>query len=112
FQLFHPFLNCFGPNCCLPLYLLIFLQKKNVTLLDPEAKYALPLLSKEIVSHDTRRFRFKLPSEKHVLGLPIGQHIYLSAKVDGKLTVRPYTPISSDDDCGFVELMVKVYFKN
>uniref|UniRef100_A0A914ZJ24 NADH-cytochrome b5 reductase n=1 Tax=Parascaris univalens TaxID=6257 RepID=A0A914ZJ24_PARUN len=87
-------------------------RKKNVTLLDPEAKYALPLLSKEIVSHDTRRFRFKLPSEKHVLGLPIGQHIYLSAKVDGKLTVRPYTPISSDDDCGFVELMVKVYFKN
>uniref|UniRef100_A0A0M3I2W8 NADH-cytochrome b5 reductase n=1 Tax=Ascaris lumbricoides TaxID=6252 RepID=A0A0M3I2W8_ASCLU len=107
-------LNCSGQTVACFFYWLIFFsfQKKSVTLLDPQAKYALPLLSKEIVSHDTRRFRFKLPSEKHVLGLPIGQHIYLSAKVDGKLTVRPYTPISSDDDSGFVELMVKVYFKN
>jgi len=51
-----------------------------------------------------------LPSKEHVLGLPTGQHIYLSAKIDGKLVVRPYTPISSDDDRGYVELMIKVYF--
>lgn len=37
-----------------------------------------------------------------------GQHIYLSAKVDGKLVVRPYTPVSSDDDKGYVDLVVKV----
>lgn len=37
-----------------------------------------------------------------------GQHIYLSAKIDGKLVVRPYTPVSSDDDKGFVDLVVKV----
>ncbi|TMS39991.1 hypothetical protein L596_006434 [Steinernema carpocapsae] len=102
-----------------------FLKKKNccgcpysnkkkgpVTLVDPDTKYALPLREKHIVSHDTRKFVFALPSEEHVLGLPTGQHIYLSAKVDGKLVVRPYTPISSDDDHGFVELMIKVYFKN
>jgi hypothetical protein len=28
-----------------------------------------------------RRFRFALPTEKHILGLPVGQHIYVSAKV-------------------------------
>uniref|UniRef100_A0A3B5MFD3 NADH-cytochrome b5 reductase n=1 Tax=Xiphophorus couchianus TaxID=32473 RepID=A0A3B5MFD3_9TELE len=64
-----------------------------------------------IVSHDTRKFRFALPSPEHVLGLPI-QHIYLSAKINGQLVVRPYTPVSSDDDKGFVDLVVKVYFKN
>ncbi|NXU58124.1 NB5R3 reductase, partial [Turnix velox] len=63
------------------------------------------------VSHDTRRFRFVLPSKDHILGLPIGQHIYLSARIDGALVVRPYTPVSSDDDKGFVDLVVKIYFK-
>jgi len=87
-------------------------RKPPVTLVDPDTKYALPLMEKEIVSHDTRRFRFKLPTDNHILGLPIGQHIYLSAKVDGKLVVRPYTPVSSDDDKGYVDFVIKVYFKN
>lgn len=39
-----------------------------------------------------------------------GQHIYLSARIDGGLVVRPYTPVSSDDDKGFVDLVVKVCF--
>lgn len=41
-------------------------------------------------------------------GLPIGQHIYLSARIDGQLVVRPYTPVSSDEDKGFMDLVVKV----
>ncbi|KFP11055.1 NADH-cytochrome b5 reductase 3, partial [Egretta garzetta] len=82
-----------------------------ITLKDPEVKYALRLIDKEEVSHDTRRFRFALPSMDHVMGLPVGQHIYLSARVDGALVVRPYTPVSSDDDKGFVDLVVKIYFR-
>ncbi|XP_038636403.1 NADH-cytochrome b5 reductase 3-like [Scyliorhinus canicula] len=82
-----------------------------ITLEDPNTKYLLKLIDKEIVSRDTRRFRFALPSPQHVLGLPIGQHIYLSAKINGELVVRPYTPVSSDDDKGFVDLVVKIYFK-
>lgn len=87
-------------------------RRAAITLEDPNIKYALRLLDKQIVSHDTRKFRFALPSPEHVLGLPIGQHIYLSAKIDGKLVVRPYTPVSSDDDKGFVDLVVKIYFKD
>ncbi|KFP29893.1 NADH-cytochrome b5 reductase 3, partial [Colius striatus] len=82
-----------------------------ITLQDPEVKYALRLIDKEEVSHDTRRFRFALPSIDHVLGLPVGQHIYLSARIDGALVVRPYTPVSSDDDKGFVDLIAKIYFR-
>lgn len=86
--------------------------KGPITLEDPEKKYPLKLIGKEIISHDTRRFRFALPSEKHVLGLPIGQHVYISARIGGKIVVRPYTPVSSDDDQGFVEFVIKVYFKD
>ncbi|KAL0625473.1 NADH-cytochrome b5 reductase 3 [Plecturocebus cupreus] len=64
--------------------------------------------SLQIISHDTRRFRFALPSPQHILGLPVGQHIYLSARIDGNLVIRPYTPVSSDDDKGFVDLVIKV----
>lgn len=86
--------------------------KKKILLEDPQAKYKLPLVEKEIISHDTRLFRFALPSPEHVLGLPTGQHIHISAKIDNDLIIRSYTPVSSDDDFGFVDLVIKVYFKN
>ncbi len=41
-----------------------------------------------------------LPSKNHCLGLPFGQHIYLSATINGDLDIRPYTPTSCDDDKG------------
>ncbi|CAO2601444.1 NADH-cytochrome b5 reductase 3 [Lemmus lemmus] len=78
-----------------------------ITLENPDIKYPLRLIDKETISHDTRRFRFALPSPQHILGLPIGQHIYLSSRIDGNLVIRPYTPVSSDDDKGFVDLVVK-----
>lgn len=34
------------------------------------------------------------------------------AKIDDVLVVRAYTPVSSDDDQGFVDLIIKIYFKN
>lgn len=32
------------------------------------------------ISHNVRRFRFELQSEKHRFGLPVGQHVFLYAK--------------------------------
>lgn len=75
-------------------------------------KIPLKLVEKVTISHDTRLFRFQLPSPGHILGLPTGNHVHLSAMIDGKLVVRPYTPVSSDDDLGVMDLVVKVYFKN
>lgn len=85
--------------------------KSNVlkTLVDPNEKYMLPLIEKEEISHDTCKFRFGLPSSEHVLGLPVGQHILLTTHINEDLTIRSYTPVSSDDDKGFVDLVVKVY---
>ncbi|NXW21504.1 NB5R2 reductase, partial [Circaetus pectoralis] len=74
-----------------------------VTLRDPLAKYSLRLVDREEISHDTKKFRFGLPSPDHILGLPVGQHVYLSAKIDGNLVIRAYTPVSSDETKGYVD---------
>lgn len=79
------------------------------TLVESTEKYMLPLVEKEEISHDTRRFRFGLPTAKHVLGLPVGQHIQLSAMINEELVIRSYTPVTSDDDQGYVDLVIKVY---
>ncbi|XP_049636608.1 NADH-cytochrome b5 reductase 2 [Suncus etruscus] len=83
-----------------------------VTLRDPDTKYPLPLIEKEEITHNTRRFRFKLPTPDHVLGLPVGNYVQVIASINDNLVTRSYTPVSSDDDQGFVDLIVKIYFKN
>jgi len=87
-------------------------KKAPRTLQDPSVKYPLKLVGREEINHDTRRFSFALPSPLHVLGLPVGQHVYLSARINGALVVRPYTPVSSDNTLGVMDLVIKVYFKN
>jgi nitrate reductase (NAD(P)H) len=83
---------------------------RNVALV-PREKIQCKLVKKEILSHDVRLFRFALPSEDQVLGLPVGKHIFLSATIDDKLCMRAYTPASTIDAVGFFDLVIKVYFK-
>ncbi|RQM08531.1 hypothetical protein DH86_00000252 [Scytalidium sp. 3C] len=72
------------------------------------------LKEKTIISHNVAIYRVALPSPKHILGLPIGQHISIAADIaqpDGttKEIVRSYTPISGDHQPGFVDLLIKSY---
>lgn len=62
-------------------------------------------------SHNVAIYRLGLPKPTDILGLPIGQHISLAATPKGaeKEVVRSYTPISSDEDQGFVDVMIKAY---
>uniref|UniRef100_A0A8D2AZB7 NADH-cytochrome b5 reductase n=1 Tax=Sciurus vulgaris TaxID=55149 RepID=A0A8D2AZB7_SCIVU len=87
-------------------------RRDLITLQDPDAKYPLPLIEKEQINHNTRRFRFGLPSPEHILGLPVGNYVHLLARINDDLVIRAYTPVSSDDDRGFVDLIIKIYFKN
>lgn len=91
--------------------LLVVSTAKKIAL-DPKRKIAFKMIEKHIVSHDTRRFRFALQSPDHILGLPVGKHMYLSARIDDQLIIRPYTPVTSDDEIGYFDLVIKVYFKN
>mmetsp|Transcript_1306 Transcript_1306/g.2999 ORF Transcript_1306/g.2999 Transcript_1306/m.2999 type:complete len:404 (-) Transcript_1306:358-1569(-) len=65
-----------------------------------------PLEARTEINHNTLRLRFKLPVEE--LGLPVGMHIFLKAKIGGKLVMRAYTPVGFGP--GYVEFVIKVYF--
>ncbi|KAN0100774.1 hypothetical protein V8E55_000758, partial [Tylopilus felleus] len=69
------------------------------------------LKEKIVVSPNTAIYRFALPRSDDVLGLPIGQHISISAEINGKEITRSYTPTSSDDDLGHFDLLIKSYEK-
>eukprot|EP00976_Prorocentrum_cordatum_P101738 1192768-Prorocentrum_minimum.AAC.1 len=90
-----------------------FLSKERVSV---------PLIDKVSLSHDTRRFRFGLPTKDHVLGLPVGQHFTLYAPnvqgvVKSEWNGRPdpeaeeseierkYTPTSGDHEKGYFDLV-------
>lgn len=46
-----------------------------------------------------------------MLGLPVGQHVFISGSIDGRLVMRAYTPTSVNSDLGVFDLLIKVYFK-
>ncbi|KAI9330311.1 NADH-cytochrome b5 reductase 3 [Obelidium mucronatum] len=69
----------------------------------------LVLTEKKEISSNTAIYRLALPKKDQVLGLPIGQHIQVTANIDGKDITRSYTPISSDDDLGVLDLLIKSY---
>ncbi|KAK8112642.1 NADH-cytochrome b5 reductase [Apiospora sp. TS-2023a] len=79
------------------------------------ALIALPLESSELVNHNTKRLRFKLPEPDAVTGLPLEASLITFAFPKGSWfpTGRPYTPItpavSTADEPGFFELLVKHY---
>ncbi|XP_073474111.1 NADH-cytochrome b5 reductase 1 [Aquarana catesbeiana] len=94
---------------------MFYKKRKSVTLQDPNKKYRLRLIQKSIINYNTRKFRFALPSVYHTLGLPLGlppgKYVYLSTRIKGNLVVRPYTPVSCED-MGYVDFIVKIYFKD
>lgn len=93
-------------------YVLWKTTPKKQKALDPENWVEMPLRKIEEVSHDVKKFRFFFETPMHILGLPIGQHISLKfIDPEGKEVQRSYTPITSDVDSGYVEFMIKVYFK-
>jgi len=89
------------------------LLRKKGAVLNPEKWQKFKLVGIEKISHDVRKFRFELPTKDSLLGLPIGQHISLKyTDEEGKDVQRSYTPVSSNDDLGYVDFVIKVYLKN
>ena len=52
----------------------------------------------EIINHNTKRFRFKLPEEDMVSGMHVASALLAKYKPEGaeKPVLRPYTPISDE----------------
>lgn len=78
--------------------------------LDPERWQPLTLVDKKILTHNTRRFRFAMPHQDQMLGLPVGRHISIKGtKPDGTEVFRSYTPTSDGRQRGTVDFVIKVY---
>ncbi|KAJ1324614.1 nitrate reductase (NAD(P)H) [Microdochium nivale] len=74
------------------------------------------LVQKTVVSRDSRIFRFALSHEDQLIGLPVGQHVFVRIRRTNKLTgetetvQRAYTPYSGNHQRGFLDILIKVYF--
>lgn len=79
------------------------------TVLKPDVLQDFELKEKTVISHNVAIYRFGLPKPNSILGLPIGQHISISANIEGKDIVRSYTPISGDHQPGHFDLLIKSY---
>ncbi|KAI8872929.1 hypothetical protein GQ42DRAFT_160923 [Ramicandelaber brevisporus] len=91
------------------LYVLHSTKKVPAPAVHPTEWRRFTLVKKTPVSPNTALYRFALAEPTDILGLPIGQHISVRADIGGKKVMRSYTPVSSDDDAGFFELLVKSY---
>lgn len=84
-------------------------EKGNKLALNPKKKSPFRLQNKIVLSRDSYMLDFALPTPQHVLGLPTGKHLFLSAKINGETVMRRYTPISSNYDVGCVKFVIKAY---
>jgi NAD(P)H-flavin reductase len=82
--------------------------KEAAKALDPKKWVTFPLIEREDINHNTRRYRFGLPTAMHDLGLPVGQHIFIKGTVEGKPVMRAYTPLGHGP--GYVDFVIKAYF--
>lgn len=88
----------------------IFKSKNMKTFIGDNQWIDLPISKIETLSHDTKRFTFKLPSSNHTTGLVVASAIlakYVTPK--GSNVIRPYTPITDSGCRGEFQLIVKHY---
>ncbi|KXJ87251.1 nitrate reductase [Microdochium bolleyi] len=84
--------------------------------LEPKRWKKTRLVQKTAVSRDSRIFRFALAHEDQLIGLPVGQHVYVRIRRTNKLTgetetvQRAYTPYSGNSQRGYLDILIKVYF--
>ncbi len=84
-------------------------SSKERPVLNPTEFKQFPLIKKTPLSHNSAVYKFALPRATDYLGLPIGQHVSISANINGKEIVRSYTPTSTDEEKGFFDLLIKAY---
>ncbi len=90
-------------------YVIISSTSSGQPVLKKDQFQEFPLIQKTVLSHNSGVYRFALPKPNDTLGLPIGQHISISANINGKDVVRSYTPTTLDEEKGYFDLLIKAY---
>jgi len=70
-----------------------------------------PVLEVRDAGPGTKILKCELPSSHHVMGMTVSSLVMVGGAKgeDGKVPSRPYTPITTDDQAGYFELLVKGY---
>jgi len=92
-----------------------FTKRDKSLSLSPRHSMPVILVKKRNISHNTRWFRFQLIGSQKKACLPVGQHVLICAHIQDHFVVRPYTPtrpVTNDEDDGYIDIVVKIYFKN
>ncbi|KAG5191118.1 hypothetical protein JKP88DRAFT_11044 [Tribonema minus] len=78
--------------------------------LSPKEWREFPVSEVHTLSHDTKMFKIQLPSSKHETGLETASCLLVQGTgLDGKPTVRPYTPTTLNKTLGHFDLVIKRY---
>ncbi|KAH3687250.1 hypothetical protein WICPIJ_001766 [Wickerhamomyces pijperi] len=99
------------PYVLIPLVLLIGVRAYSAynrrASISADSWRSLELVDKTIISRDTAIYRFQLIRADEILQIPVGHH--LATKFEDSTEVRYYTPISSNTEEGFFDILVKSY---
>ncbi|KAK9234045.1 hypothetical protein V1525DRAFT_88833 [Lipomyces kononenkoae] len=93
----------------LSMFYAVAIPRRPRKIVKPDRFQEFALLERIKINHNVAIYRFALPHQSDILGIPSGQHISVMATVDGNEAVRSYTPISTDDNRGYFDLLVKSY---
>jgi cytochrome-b5 reductase len=76
----------------------------------PQEFRQFPLVDVLPLNHNANIFRFSLPAQNSTMGMKVASCILVEGVGrDGKVLSRPYTPISSEKDQGYFDLLIKNY---
>lgn len=73
--------------------------------LDPSKFKAFKLAKEEFISPNTKRYRFSLEDPEQTTGLNVASCLVAKAVVDGKTVIRPYTPVTLNEQTGYFDLV-------
>jgi nitrate reductase (NAD(P)H) len=84
-------------------------SSSNTSFLNPSKWKKVKLVDVKKINHDSSTFRFSLPDVNQLLGLPVGQHVFvrLMRKDTHEIVQRAYTPISKENELGFIDFLIK-----
>jgi cytochrome-b5 reductase len=84
------------------------LQEVTEPPLNPKEFKDFKVQSVQSLNHNTKIVRFELPRNQ-ALNLPVASCLVTKASNEKGDVVRPYTPITNENDKGYFDLLVKKY---
>ncbi|ORX88775.1 putative NADH-cytochrome b5 reductase [Basidiobolus meristosporus CBS 931.73] len=103
---FKPYL-LLGAGLCLGGYGYLSFSQKRVAGIDSDCYTPLSIQEIRDVNHDSKIYKLAYSDQEARAEIPVSSSVYV--KDDSMQIMRPFTPISSSDSKGYLELLIKLY---